>query len=132
METLPIKIANLAIAQVTFTNKDIEASFERSLSSFGHLYELALEIQDAAANDAQVEQVADGVLKLASEFGMAFGHLSDEQKQRIEDAMTLVITGDNEGLVESFFNAALDCINDFQQLNMDVDAALAPQNPPTE
>ena len=120
---LEAKIASLAVAQIDFQNDELEIGFEGVLTSFGELFRISLELDKANESDTSVESVAGGVLELANQFGVVFKKLTSDQADAVRNAVADVVTGANETLIESFFNAALSYIEKQQAMNAAVDAA---------
>ena len=121
------KLSELIITQVDFIDDSLEAKVEEVLTSFGAAHRIGLQIDQQAENDQTVEGVASGVLDLANEFGIAFKDLNGEQAARVKAAVRGIVTGDNEVLIENFFDACLDVIVKAKDLNNTVDDLNAPQ-----
>lgn len=121
------KLSELIITQVDFIDDSLEAKVEEVLTSFGAAHRIGLQIDQQAENDQTVEGVASGVLDLANEFGIAFKDLNGEQAARVKAAVRGIVTGDNEVLIENFFDACLDVIVKAKDLNNTVDDLTAPQ-----
>lgn len=121
------KLSELIISQVDFIDDSLEAKVEEVLTSFGAAHRIGLQIDQQAENDQTVEGVASGVLDLANEFGIAFKDLNGEQAARVKAAVRGIVTGDNEVLIENFFDACLDVIVKAKDLNNTVDDLNAPQ-----
>ena len=120
------KIASLALAQVDFIDDAVEGTFETALVAFGELYRKSLELDALSVDNAELETVATGVLELANQFGTVFGNLTNAQKDSVRAAVQSIVTGPNEVLVETFFDACLNFITAAKALNEAVDAI----NPP--
>ena len=121
------KLSELIISQVDFIDDSLEAKVEEVLTSFGAAHRIGLQIDQQAENDQTVEGVASGVLDLANEFGIAFKDLNGEQAAGVKAAVRGIVTGDNEVLIENFFDACLDVIVKAKDLNNTVDDLNAPQ-----
>ncbi len=130
METIHEEIAALAIEQVDFKNETLETSQEGTLTAYGKMFSAALEI--GKATDGEPDEVkestvavARGVLSLARQFGTAFKNLTADQRAAVSAAVREIVTGANESLIETFFDAALDFIIKQQENNVLVDSLVA-------
>lgn len=115
------QITQLIFENLDFANDAVEAALEGVVTS-------AIGVSDAAraieALDLQGEDaaVAEGVVKLASTFGTVFGNLSPDQRAEVTDTVAKIVTGPNEGLIETLFNQCVALIADIRAANEIVDA----------
>ena len=120
------EITKLVMDQVEFKAKGLEASFEATVEAVFGLYRQTFEIETLSVTDPPLVQVAKGVLALADSFGVVFGGLSAEQKEKVNAAVREIVTGTNEVFVEALFNSALEAITLMRNLNVEVDALAVP------
>lgn len=127
------KFAALAAQTLDFAGETgVESLFTSTLTKFGETHALALQLQSAAdSGDAEVLDVASGVLDLAAQFGKTFKNLSDDEQGQVRDVVARIVTGANQALVEGFFNAAFGFVVEGGRLKDQVDALLATV-PPAE
>ena len=125
MSNLALYIAALGVEVIDFDNDALEANFEQALTPYGELLTIALKLDAANETDTSVSDVAGGVLNLAKQFGVAFKQLTPDQVEKVKAAVAAIVVGQNEGLIESFFDAALRFITNGQTLNAEVNTALA-------
>lgn len=115
------QITALIFENIDFANDTVEAALEGVVTS-------SIGVNDAAraieALDLQGDEaaVAEGVVKLASTFGTVFGNLSAEQQAEVTDTVAKIVTGPNEGLIETLFNKCVALIADIKAANEVVDA----------
>lgn len=127
---LELELAELATSTIDFQNEALESALEQTLTAFGKLAKTAVELD--GLTDESVLPVSKSVLELAKQFGIAFKDLEAEQAQKVKDAMKGVVTGENELLVERFFDEALDFILSGQNLNAVADSEEIPGEPDAE
>lgn len=123
--SLTQKIAALAVAQIEFSNKALEARLEAMLTDFGELHRTALELDQIAASDENALNISEGIFDLANTFGTAFKNLSEEQKQAARDAVAKIVTGANETLIERLFDNCLQFISGAQTFAVEFEAAVS-------
>jgi len=113
---LELELAALATQTIDFDNDALELEFENSLTSFGKLAKTTVELDQLT--DESVLPVAQSVLNLAKQFGVAFKGLTEAQSLAVKEAVKGIVTGENETLIERFFDESLDFIIAGQKLNV--------------
>jgi hypothetical protein len=119
------EISQLAVAQVDFIDDTLESNVEETLTAYGELFRISLELDKVNETDNSVAPVAGGVLKLANQFGVVFKDLTSDQADAVKAAVAEIVTGPNEGLIETFFNASLNFITKAKGLNIAVDQLIS-------
>ena len=119
------EISQLAVAQVDFIDDTLESNVEETLTAYGELFRISLELDKVNETDNSVAPVAGGVLKLANQFGVEFKDLTSDQADAVKAAVAEIVTGPNEGLIETFFNASLNFITKAKGLNIAVDQLIS-------
>lgn len=128
------KIVQLVNDNTDFTNDEAEAAVKARDASLIVVQRTALLIEnlinEGNAEDVDLEGVAESIVDLANEFGTAFKNLTSDQKDRVKATVAGIVTGKNEGLIETLFNATLDLVGTAQALVETMDRLLA--TPPAE
>ena len=117
---LELELAAVAAQTIDFSNDALELEFENSLTAFGKLAKTTVELDQLT--DESALPVAQSVLNLAKQFGVAFKELTEDQSLAVKEAVKGIVTGENETLIERFFDESLDFIVAGQKLNLAANA----------
>jgi len=115
------QITALIFENIDFANDTVEAALEGVVTSAIGVSDAARAIEALDLQGADAD-VAEGVVKLASTFGTVFGNLSAEQQAEVTDTVAKIVTGPNEGLIETLFDKCVALIADIKAANEVVDA----------
>ena len=121
------QLAEFFTKTIKFTSPDLEGPFEGTIVNFGLLYREALKIE--GLNDEETTQVAVGVMRLAPLYAVTLPNMSEEQRTEAKAAISEIITGANQELVENLFNLAVDSIPWGKQVNDTVNSLIAASTP---
>lgn len=123
-------IAALLVKQIRFTNPELEGPLEGAFVKYGELYKTALQIEGLGNEEAVT--VASGVIKLAGLYTQALPDMDAETAQGVKDALAEIVGGDNQEIIESMFNQAIDLQAWTRQVNETVDTLIAAAAPEGE
>ena len=118
-------IAELLIKQIKFTNPELEGPLEGAFVKYGELYKTSLQIE--GLTDDETKSVATGVIKLARLYTQALPDMDAE----VKEALAEIVGGENQEIIETMFNQAIDLQAWTRQVNQTVDSLIdaAAQNP---
>lgn len=115
------QITALIFENIDFANDTVEAALEGVVTSAISVSDAARAIEALDLQGADAD-VAEGVVKLASTFGTVFGNLTPDQQAEVTETVAKIVTGPNEGLIETLFNQCVALIADIRAANEIVDA----------
>ena len=122
-------IAELLIKQIKFTRPELEGPLEGAFVKYGELYKTSLQIE--GLTDDEAKSVATGVIKLAGLYTQALPDMDADEASQVKEALAEIVGGENQEIIESMFNQAIDLQAWTRQVNQTVDSLIeaAPQNP---
>ena len=122
-------IAELLIKQIKFTRPELEGPLEGAFVKYGELYKTSLQIE--GLTDDEAKSVATGVIKLAGLYTQALPDMDADEASQVKEALAEIVGGENQEIIESMFNQAIDLQAWTRQVNQTVDSLIeaAAQNP---
>jgi hypothetical protein len=121
------KLANLILAGIDFTNKELEALVEAQTIKTAAMTAAGINMENVIAEEFPEEdarqkflEIAGGIVDFATEVGKAFPALTEEQRQRFKDLFAIVFDVESEAVEtagEALFNASVDGLGSIQALN---------------
>ena len=122
-------IAELLIKQIKFTNPELEGPLEGAFVKYGELYKTSLQIE--GLTDDETKSVATGVIKLAGLYTQALPDMDADEASEVKEALAEIVGGENQEIIETMFNQAIDLQAWTRQVNQTVDSLIeaAAQNP---
>ena len=122
-------IAELLIKQIKFTRPELEGPLEGAFVKYGELYKTSLQIE--GLTDDEAKSVATGVIKLAGLYTQALPDMDADEASEVKEALAEIVGGENQEIIESMFNQAIDLQAWTRQVNQTVDSLIeaAAQNP---
>ena len=122
-------IAELLIKQIKFTNPELEGPLEGAFVKYGELYKTSLQIE--GLTDDEAKSVATGVIKLAGLYTQALPDMDADEASEVKEALAEIVGGENQEIIETMFNQAIDLQAWTRQVNQTVDSLIdaAAQNP---
>ena len=122
-------IAELLIKQIKFTNPELEGPLEGAFVKYGELYKTSLQIK--GLTDDETKSVATGVIKLAGLYTQALPDMDADEASEVKEALAEIVGGENQEIIETMFNQAIDLQAWTRQVNQTVDSLIeaAAQNP---
>ena len=123
-------IAELLIKQIKFTNPELEGPLEGAFVKYGELYKTSLQIE--GLTDDEAKSVATGVIKLAGLYTQALPDMDEQTAADVKEALAEIIGGENQEIIESMFNQAIDLQAWTRQVNQTVDTLIEAATPNPE
>lgn len=122
-------IAELLIKQIKFTRPELEGPLEGAFVKYGELYKTSLQIE--GLTDDEAKSVATGVIKLAGLYTQALPDMDANEASEVKEALAEIVGGENQEIIETMFNQAIDLQAWTRQVNQTVDSLIeaAAQNP---
>ena len=122
-------IAELLIKQIKFTRPELEGPLEGAFVKYGELYKTSLQIE--GLTDDEAKSVATGVIKLAGLYTQALPDMDADEASEVKEALAEIVGGENQEIIETMFNQAIDLQAWTRQVNQTVDTLIeaAAQNP---
>jgi len=123
-------IAELLIKQIKFTRPELEGPLEGAFVKYGELYKTSLQIE--GLTDDEAKNIATGVIKLAGLYTQALPDMDEQTAADVKEALAEIIGGENQEIIESMFNQAIDLQAWTRQVNQTVDTLIEAATPNPE
>lgn len=114
------KIALKIQERTEFVNDELEAAVEGVTTATASLVKAGIDFDTVTGGNSDSEAVADSIVDLASEFGIAFPNLQPAQVARVKGLFADVYTAptpEAEAAGEAIFNATVDFDIAVQKVN---------------